>query len=107
MEFISPQTFRQLLPEQLGRRYPGVNQEEGIGMHWLRHAKAARAADSTKPEDLIFSPRTVGHGSFSACIFLIDLDRDLIVVQARKQAGARQEEWEKKFFQTVADQIRR
>jgi CubicO group peptidase (beta-lactamase class C family) len=106
MEFISPQTFQRMLPEQLGHRYPGVNQEEGIGMHWLRHVKAGRPANSTKPEDLIFSLRTVGHGSFSACIFLIDLDRDLIVVQARKQAGPRQAEWEKKFFQTVADQIR-
>ena len=107
LEFISPSTFEQMLPQDLSKHYPGVKEEEGIGMHWLRHVKSGRSADSKKTEDLIFSPHTVGHGSFSACIFLIDLDNDLVVVQIRKQAGQRYGEWSSKFFQTIADQIER
>src|SRR5262249_40194667 len=31
-EFVTPETFEALLPEPLGRHYPGVAEEEGIGM---------------------------------------------------------------------------
>lgn len=79
-QFLSPRTFAKLLPEDLSLRYPGVHETEGIGMHWIRHTRPGRPADSMRPEDQLFSPHTIGHGSFSACIFLIDLDRDLTIV---------------------------
>jgi CubicO group peptidase (beta-lactamase class C family) len=101
-EFFSLATFETLLPEQLGRRFPGVNEEEGIGMHWLRPTRAGAKAGSTRPADLIFSPHTVGHGSLSSCIFLIDLDRGWVVTQIRRTAGPRYAEWSQKFFQTIA-----
>jgi len=103
MEFVSPATFEALLPEPLGRRYQGVTEEEGIGMHWLRHLKPGAKAGSTRPQDLVFSPNTVGHGSFFACIFLADLDRGLVVAQVRKGPGARYGEWSLRFFQAIAD----
>jgi CubicO group peptidase (beta-lactamase class C family) len=106
LEFLSRQTFAQLLPEDLSRRYPEVHETEGVGMHWLRHVRPGRPADSTRPEDQLFSPRTIGHGSFSASIFLIDLDRDLTIVQVRRQAGERYNEWEPRFFEAIVDSVR-
>jgi CubicO group peptidase (beta-lactamase class C family) len=85
LELVSAETFRQLLPEPLTRRYPGVNEVEGIGMHWMKG----------------LGPRTIGHGSLSSCIFLIDLDRDLVVVQIRRQAGPGFAEWSARFFDGI------
>ncbi len=105
-EFISAQNFQQLLPEDLNLRYPGVTREiEGIGMHWMHDRKPGAPSDSKSPEDLILSPRTLGHGSLSSCILRADLENDLIVVQIRRQAGARFGEWQTKFLQTVAGTI--
>ena len=101
-EFVSPETFAKLLPQPLGRRYPGVVEEEGIGMHWIRHSKPGAKAGSTRPEDLIFSPHTVGHGSLSSCIIMVDLDQGLVVTQVRKTAGPRFAEWSLMFFQAIA-----
>ena len=102
-EFVSGETFARLLPEPLGRRYPGVAEEEGIGMHWMRPLKASAQAGSARPEDLIFGPRLVGHGSLSSCILLADLDRGLVIAQVRQTAGPRFGEWSTRFFQAIAD----
>jgi CubicO group peptidase (beta-lactamase class C family) len=102
-EFIRPATFETLLPEPLDRHFPGVTAEEGIGMHWLRHPRAGVPAGQARPQDLIFSPHTVGHGSFSSCVFLVDLDQGLVITQIRKTGGPRYGEWSQKFFQAVAD----
>jgi CubicO group peptidase (beta-lactamase class C family) len=85
LELVSLETFRQLLPEPLSRRYPGIDEVEGIGMHWMKG----------------LGSRTIGHGSLSSTIFLVDLDHDLIVVQLRRQAGPGFNEWSAKFFQAV------
>jgi CubicO group peptidase (beta-lactamase class C family) len=104
-EFISPETFGKLLPEPLGRRYPGVREEEGIGMHRMRYPKPGARTGSTRPQDLIFGAHTVGHGSLSSCIILADLEQRLVVAQVRKTAGPRFGEWSLKFFQAVAEGI--
>jgi hypothetical protein len=80
-----------------------VKEEEGIGMHRMLHLKPGAPASSTRASDLIFSPRTVGHGSWSSCILTIDLDRDLVVTQVRKTGGPRFGEWSLKLFQAIAD----
>ncbi len=103
MEFISPETFETLLPEPYSKRYPGVPDEGGIGIHWKRTVKAGAPADSTRPEDLLFSPHVLGHGSLSACIFLADLDHGLVITQIRTTAGPRYAEWSQKFLQAIAD----
>jgi CubicO group peptidase (beta-lactamase class C family) len=105
MEFISPRTFEGLLPEPLGRRYPGVKEEEGIGMHWMRQPRPGAGADSTSPEDLILGARVLGHGSLSSCVFLADLERGLVIVQVRRTAGPRFGEWSPRFFQAIADGV--
>ena len=97
--FISPQTFEQMLPRMLSELYPGIDEVEGLGMHWMNEKGAGG-----KP---LFGDHTIGHGSLSACILRVDLDDELVIVQVRRQAGPRYAEWAAKFFQTIADaQIR-
>ena len=105
MQFFSPEVFEQMLPEPLDRHYPGVSEVEGIGNHWMKHPKPGTPAGTARPQDLILSPRTIGHGSLTGCMFLIDLDRDLVVVQVRNRHGPRHAEWSSKFLQTIADSV--
>ena len=80
----------------------GYTAEEGIGIHWQRHLKPGARRGSKREEDLLFGPHTLGHGSFSGCIFLVDPDQELVVAQVRKRSGPRSAEWSPRFFQTVA-----
>lgn len=102
-EFISPTTFRQLLPQPVQVADRGYTEDEGLGLHWIRHRRAGAAQNSKQPADLLFGPRTLGHGSFSSCVFVVDPDQQLIITQARRQSGPRHAEWSPKFFQTIAD----
>ncbi len=105
-QFVSEGRFKELLPEDLNVRYPGVTNEiEGVGMHWMRDLKHGSPTGSKSKEHLILSPRTLGHGSLSSCILRADLDNQLIVVQIRRQAGPRFGEWQTRFLQTVASTI--
>ena len=105
LEFIAPETFEQLLPRPLNVADRGYVEDEGLGIHWVRHRKAGAARDSKRTEDLLFGPRTLGHGSFSSCVFVVDPDQQLVITQARRQSGPRHAEWSAKFFQTIADVI--
>jgi CubicO group peptidase (beta-lactamase class C family) len=104
-EFISSQTFDRLLPEPINTSMGGPVKSEGIGLHWDRQLRVGAPRNSTAPEDLLFSPVTVRHGSFSGCVFVIDLEQQLVITQVRRRAGPRAGEWSAKFFQTVADAI--
>ena len=101
-QFIRPETFERLLPQPLRVADRGYTAEEGIGIHWQRHLKPGASRDSKRDEDLLFGPNSLGHGSFSGCVFFIDPDQELVVVQVRKQSGPDNAEWSPKFFQTVA-----
>lgn len=101
-QFIRPETFQRLLPQPLQVTDPGYTADEGIGLHWQRHLKPGVPRDSKRDEDLLFGPNALGHGSFSGCIFFVDPDLELVVVQVRKQSGPRSAEWSPKFFQTIA-----
>ena len=101
-EFITPETFDQLLPQPLNVPDHGFVEDEGIGLHWIRHMKPGAATNSKRPADLLFSPRTVGHGSFSGCIFVVDPEQQLVITQVRKHSGPRGAEWSPRFFQTIA-----
>ncbi len=101
-QFIRPETFERLLPQPLQLADPAYTADEGIGIHYQRHLKPGVSQDSKRNEDLLFGPNTLGHGSFSGCVFLVDPDLELLVVQVRKQSGPRSAEWSPKFFQTIA-----
>jgi hypothetical protein len=67
--------------------------------------KPGAPPNSDRPEDLLFSPQTVRHGSFSGCIFVVDLDQQIVIVQARRRSGPRQREWSARLFQAVAEAV--
>ncbi len=101
-EYVTPKTFAELLPQPVARvDHDGVA-EQGIGLHPIWHRKPGAPAGSRRPEDLLFSASTIGHGSFSGCIFMIDPLQQLVVVQVRKKSGPRSDEWNQKFLQAVA-----
>jgi CubicO group peptidase (beta-lactamase class C family) len=102
-EYISAKTFEELLPKPLN--VPGSADDYGLGLQWARHRKPDAAADSRKPDDFLFSPNTVCHGSFSGCIMLVDLDQQLVIVQVRQKFSDQDNDWWKRFFQTVAAAI--
>lgn len=105
-EFISAKTFGQLLPQPLTVTERGHMEDEGLGLHWVRHRRGGAAANSKREEDLLFGPRTLGHGSFSSCVFLVDPEQQLVITQVRRQSGPRHAEWSAKFFQTVSEVVR-
>jgi CubicO group peptidase (beta-lactamase class C family) len=104
-EFFSSEVFKDLLPEPLGRRYPGVAEEEGVGVHWMRHTKAGAPSGSTRPEDLVFSPPLLGHGSLTSCLFLADPVRGLVITQIRRTGGSRFAEWSVKFLEAIKESL--
>ncbi len=99
-EYISPLTFEELMPRPL--QVEGSTQDQGLGLHWIRHLKPNAPPNSTRPEDCLFSRNTIGHGSFSGCILVVDLEQQLVIAQARKKFTEADNEWYAKFFQTVA-----
>ncbi len=105
LEFISPQTFKFLLPQPVRVADDGYTQDEGLGMHWMRHQRSGIEPGGEPQKQFLFGPRTLGHGSFSGCVFVIDPEQQLVITQVRRNTGARHAEWSTKFFQTIADTI--
>ncbi len=105
LEFFSPTTFAKLLPAPVLPQQPAVTSEHGIGLHWVRKQKPGAPLNSLQPEDQIFSLNTVGHGSFSGCMFMIDLDQELVIAQARRQTGSRWDEWSQRLFLAIGEGI--
>lgn len=103
-QFISPDTFEELMPRPLG--VPGAFEDYGMGIHWIRHLKPGAPTGSKKPEDWLFGPRTVGHGSFSGCILNVDPDQKLVIAQVRRQFADSDNVWWNRFFQTIAEAIK-
>jgi CubicO group peptidase (beta-lactamase class C family) len=104
LEFISSETFAQMLPKKLD--IVGVTVEQGLGFHRVFHRREGAAANSLEPADLLFSEKTFGHGSFSGCIFVVDPAQQLVIIQARRKFGPEDQEFHKRLFQTIADAIR-
>lgn len=102
LEFMSADTFESLLPRPVRVAEQNYAEDEGLGLHWVRHRKPGADPNSKLPEDLLFGPRTLGHGSFSSCVLVVDPDQQLVIAQVRRQSGARHGEWSPKFFQTIA-----
>jgi CubicO group peptidase (beta-lactamase class C family) len=104
LEFFTPETFRKLLPQPLNVPDRQGVDDEGIGLHWVHRPKSGGKSGSVN-QNLLFSTHTVGHGSLSGCIFLIDLDQQLVVVLVRRRVGQRYGEWSEKLFETIANSI--
>lgn len=84
-EFFSAQAFDQLLPRPLAESYPALAGKDetrglqwGLGWLWMPCEENGR---------MLLGPRVLGHGSASACILRVDLDRELVIAQVRRTAG--------------------
>ena len=104
-QFISPETFKEMRPKTTGE--PTVAGEHGLGLHRIRHRRPRASTNLTELSDLLFSENTFGHGSFSGCILVVDPDQQLVIVQARKQFHQLDNEYWSRFFQVVADAIKK
>jgi CubicO group peptidase (beta-lactamase class C family) len=102
-ESISADTFAMLMPEPYAKRYPGVADEGGMGLHWKRFPLPGKPADTTDPAEQLFGPHTLGHGSLSMCVFLADLDNRLVIVQIRKTGGPKHGEYAPGALKIIAD----
>jgi CubicO group peptidase (beta-lactamase class C family) len=105
MEFISAETFQSLLPQPIRVHDGMLTEGQGLGLHRISHRRMGATTDSTRTDDLLFGPRTIGHGSFSGCVLLVDPDQNLVITMVRRQTGPRHADWSNKFFQTIADVI--
>ncbi len=103
--FFRPETLPLLLPRQLEVEAAPAH-GYGVGLHWVYHRIPGADPNSVEERDLLFSPRTVGHGSFSGCILVVDLERKLVIAQARRQFKDADSEWYAKFFQVVAEALK-
>ncbi len=98
LEYFRPETCARLLPVEVSRFYPGVTQEWGIGLAYRRTDRIRGNAHS----GYILSKDIIGHGSATSCLFLIDLEHDLVIAQSRRQGGRDYDRHLRNFLETVA-----
>lgn len=105
-EFVSEKTFEALLPQPLGKFYPELNLDWGIGLVWMRDLKKGAPSNSTDPKDYLLGYRAIGHGSATACILRVDFDHDVIVAQVRRSAGTNYDENARALLTAVNESLR-
>jgi hypothetical protein len=97
-EFFSEETFEAILPTAY-EAYEKPDPDNklhyyGLGIRWVRELKD----DAGKP---LFSRRTVGHGSFSFSVFLVDLENKIVVAQVREKNSKADRKWYPQFLREV------
>lgn len=99
-QLIAPETFQSLMPEDLNRHYPEVNNVvDGIGMHWMHdHESEVRQAGAP-------SWQLLGHGSLTSCVLDVEMTRQIIIVQVRRAAGENYKPWLTTLLRAVADNV--
>ncbi|MCK5739192.1 serine hydrolase, partial [bacterium] len=96
---FSPETCRRILPTDLSQFYPEVDVEWGIGLAYRRKEKDP----NSNAAPYVLTGNLVGHGSASGCIFLADLEHDLVISQARRTGGIKHDVYYRKLLETVED----
>lgn len=104
-QFFRPDTFDQLLPQSLSAT-DAPSHGYGVGLHWIRHRRPSTEPKGQQDGELLFSNNTIGHGSFSGCILVIDLDRKLVITQARREFREQDNPWFQRYFAVVADALK-
>lgn len=97
-EFFSRKTFEAILPTA----YKEIENPDpdnklhfyGLGIRWVRE-------DHDETGRPLFSLRTVGHGSFSFSVFLVDLDNRIVIAQVREKKSKADATWYPKFLQAA------
>lgn len=101
-QFFSPATCEKIMPTDLSQFYPKVKNEWGIGLAYRRTEKVPGNPNS----GYILAKNIVGHGSASSCIFLVDLEHDLVIAQSRRTAGTEYDVYYRKLLETVAQVLK-
>lgn len=86
LQFFKPQTIEKFMPEPLGKYYPGISGEQGIGITWMRQSHP-KAGNELAEDETILSKNIIGHGSATASIFKVDFDNKLVITQTRRREG--------------------
>lgn len=100
-EFVSEETFQQVLPVRYSQPFAGADAEYGLGMRWMYDVKPGAPPESTATEHLIFGRHVLGHGSLTQCILRADLDSGLVIAQVRSGASHDNGKWAARFFEAV------
>lgn len=99
LEFFSGATFEELLPtpyDEFEKPDPdNKNHFYGLGIRWVREHKD----EDGKP---LFSRRVLGHGSFSHSVFMIDLERGLVISQVREKSTKADAKWFPQFLSEIS-----
>jgi len=105
--FFSPETFEKLLPKQLSKYYPELDDsiEWGIGLTWMRSNDTNAGGEGIPEDKTLLSKNTVGHGAASSAILRVDLDNEIVVTQARNTAGPKYGEYLTRFLKVIDDSI--
>lgn len=101
-QFFSEQTFEAILPRPLDDFYPGVEEEVGIGLWWMRIEKWLIDQFGDSEDVPMLSENILGHGAASGAILRVDLDNDLVVAQVRNAPGEKHEEFLYEFLRAIA-----
>lgn len=105
-EFFSEETFLKMLPEPVPASDPTAKIEPyGYGLNYKPQLIKGRELGSKNPADYHFSLNTIGHGSITQCLFRVDLDNQLVVVQIRPNAGTDYDKWSEMFLTCLSDNL--
>jgi CubicO group peptidase (beta-lactamase class C family) len=97
-EFFSRKTFEALLPTAY-EAYADPDPDNklhsyGLGTRWVRE-------DRDPAGQPLFSRQTLGHGSFSFSVFLVDLENKIVVAQVREKNSKADATWYPRFLQAA------
>ncbi|MDP1563343.1 MAG: serine hydrolase domain-containing protein [Pirellulaceae bacterium] len=104
-QFFTPATFEKLLPRAVSVAGAPA-QDHGVGLHWIRHRRPPKDSPASNDGELLFSPNTVGHGSFSGCILVVDLDRKIVIAQVRREFHELDNAWYARYFEVISDALK-
>jgi len=97
-QYFTPATFEKMMPIKLSTLYPGVQDEYGVGLSWMR-------AWDAKSNRSLLSNNTIGHGAASGSVFRVDLDNELVIVLLRNDGWKDYESHLADFLRAIDDGI--
>jgi len=103
LTFFSPETFEKLLPQPLDRFYPGIAQEWGIGITWMRQRHPMAGKGGYPNDHTILGRNMIGHGSATSAILNVDMDNEIVICQTRRNGGKNYDKSLEQFLLIVDD----
>lgn len=88
-QFMSEQTFAQLMPRNMKEIYPNLETdwEYGLGLSWMRTKHPDAGKGDIPADQLVLSKNTFAHGAATSTVLRVDPDNDLVIAITRTEAG--------------------